>query len=92
MKAAPAVWAGLTLDRPHTMGILNVTPDSFSDGGAYGSAETAIAAGLAMDYSLSVQDVPYPDLREKLLAARQIVDLSQVPAQKSKAAPKKHVP
>ena len=52
----------------------------------------AIAAGLAMDYSLSVQDVPYPDLREKLLAARQIVDLSQVPAQKSKAAPKKHAP
>ena len=45
-----------------------------------------------MDYSLSVQDVPYPDLREKLLAARQIVDLSQVPAQKSKAAPKKHAP
>ncbi|MEG3692558.1 dihydropteroate synthase, partial [Vibrio coralliirubri] len=23
----------LVLDRPHVMGILNVTPDSFSDGG-----------------------------------------------------------
>lgn len=48
MKAAPAVWAGMTLDRPRTMGILNVTPDSFSDGGAYSSAETAIKAGMAM--------------------------------------------
>ncbi len=30
------------------MGILNLTPDSFSDGGAYGSPEAAIAAGRAM--------------------------------------------
>lgn len=30
------------------MGILNVTPDSFSDGGSYASVEEAIAAGLAM--------------------------------------------
>src|SRR5208282_5840301 len=28
-------WAGLALDRPAIMGILNVTPDSFSDGGAF---------------------------------------------------------
>jgi dihydropteroate synthase len=30
------------------MGILNVTPDSFSDGGAFGSAGAAVRAGLAM--------------------------------------------
>jgi dihydropteroate synthase len=30
------------------MGILNLTPDSFSDGGAYRDADAAIAAGLAM--------------------------------------------
>jgi dihydropteroate synthase len=30
------------------MGVLNVTPDSFSDGGRWGNAEGAIAAGLAM--------------------------------------------
>jgi dihydropteroate synthase len=29
-------------------GILNVTPDSFSDGGRYPSVETAVAAGLTM--------------------------------------------
>jgi dihydropteroate synthase len=44
----PAVWAGLTLDRPRIMGIVNVTPDSFSDGGDHGSAEAAIATGLRM--------------------------------------------
>jgi dihydropteroate synthase len=43
-----ASWAGLSLDRPRVMGVLNVTPDSFSDGGAYADAAAAIAAGLAM--------------------------------------------
>jgi dihydropteroate synthase len=31
------------------MGILNVTPDSFSDGGAYRSVEDAVARGLEME-------------------------------------------
>ena len=30
------------------MGILNVTPDSFSDGGEFASFESAVAHGLAM--------------------------------------------
>jgi dihydropteroate synthase len=34
--------------RPGLMGILNVTPDSFSDGGVHLQAETAIEAGLRM--------------------------------------------
>src|SRR5438270_1573846 len=33
-------------DRPIVMGIVNVTPDSFSDGGQFASAEAAIAHGL----------------------------------------------
>jgi dihydropteroate synthase len=41
-------WAALDLDRPAVMGILNVTPDSFSDGGAYGDPASAVAAGRAM--------------------------------------------
>jgi dihydropteroate synthase len=45
--APPAPWAGLTLDRPRIMGVLNVTPDSFSDGGRTDPA-AAIAAGLAL--------------------------------------------
>ena len=44
-------FAGLTLARPALMGIVNVTPDSFSDGGLYDTTEGAIAhaAGLAAE-------------------------------------------
>lgn len=45
---APARWAGFDLSRPLVMGILNVTPDSFSDGGRHAAPEAAIAAGWAM--------------------------------------------
>ena len=30
------------------MGILNVTPDSFSDGGEFATVETAVAHGIEM--------------------------------------------
>jgi len=38
----------LVLDVPRVMGIVNVTPDSFSDGGAHAHAEAAIAHGLRL--------------------------------------------
>ena len=38
----------IRLDQPQVMGILNVTPDSFSDGGRFQGAEDAIAAGVDM--------------------------------------------
>jgi dihydropteroate synthase len=41
-------WAGFALHRPLIMGILNVTPDSFSDGGRFATPDEAVAAGLAM--------------------------------------------
>lgn len=37
-----------TLDRPLIMGIVNVTPDSFSDGGLFASTEHAIEHGLRL--------------------------------------------
>ena len=40
--------AGLPMDRPQIMGVLNVTPDSFSDGGDHFASEDAIARGKAM--------------------------------------------
>lgn len=43
-----AEWAGLSLARPLVMGILNVTPDSFSDGGCHLTPENAITAGRRM--------------------------------------------
>jgi dihydropteroate synthase len=38
----------LPLRRPLVMGILNVTPDSFSDGGRHATFEAAVACGLRM--------------------------------------------
>lgn len=43
-----APWAGLTLDRPRIMGIINATPDSFSDGGDNFSPDQAIETALTM--------------------------------------------
>lgn len=36
------------LDRPRVMGIVNVTPDSFSDGGEHGTTAAAVAHGLKL--------------------------------------------
>ncbi len=47
-RPAAATFAGLRLDRPRLMGIINVTPDSFSDGGEALTAEAAIARGREM--------------------------------------------
>lgn len=38
----------LDLSRPHVMGILNVTPDSFSDGGRYTDLDAALQRALQM--------------------------------------------
>jgi len=38
----------IRLDQPQVMGVLNVTPDSFSDGGRFADAEAAAAAGADM--------------------------------------------
>ena len=46
-RRAPRL-AGLSLDRPRIMGIVNVTPDSFSDGGQHASAQAAIDHGLQL--------------------------------------------
>jgi len=46
-RVRPAL-AGLPLDRPKIMGIVNVTPDSFSDGGEHADTDSAVAHGLAL--------------------------------------------
>ena len=46
-RPRPAL-AGLSMDRPRIMGILNVTPDSFSDGGSFNAPEAALAHATAM--------------------------------------------
>jgi dihydropteroate synthase len=44
----PHSFAGIGLDRPLLMGIVNVTPDSFSDGGRYIVPDIAIAHGRSL--------------------------------------------
>jgi dihydropteroate synthase len=48
IRAPRARLAGLSLDRPRLMGIVNVTPDSFSDGGQHDGTAAAIAHGLRL--------------------------------------------
>ena len=48
LAAARAPWAALAGPPPWVMGVLNVTPDSFSDGGRHLDSGAAVAAGLAM--------------------------------------------
>ncbi len=38
----------LKLDRPRVLGIVNVTPDSFSDGGEYATLDAAVVHGLRL--------------------------------------------
>ena len=48
----------ISLARPRIMGVLNVTPDSFSDGGKNFDPEEAIARGLQMlDEGADIIDV-----------------------------------
>ena len=48
----------LRLDRPRVMGIVNVTPDSFSDGGDHFDADAAVAHGLRLaDEGADILDV-----------------------------------
>jgi dihydropteroate synthase len=50
ITATRPAFAGLALHRARVMGIVNVTPDSFSDGGRLNSAEAAIAHGLQLSH------------------------------------------
>lgn len=40
--------AGLRMDRTHIMGVVNVTPDSFSDGGEFVEVDAAVEYGLSL--------------------------------------------
>jgi dihydropteroate synthase len=48
IESSRAPIAGVDLSRPQLMGIVNVTPDSFSDGGALADAAAAIAYGRTL--------------------------------------------
>jgi dihydropteroate synthase len=56
-SALRAPLCGLTLDRPRIMGILNVTPDSFSDGGTLAGVADAVARARAMADTCDILDI-----------------------------------
>ena len=51
-------FAELTLDRPRIMGVVNVTPDSFSDGGAFADTARAVDHGRRLrDAGADIVDI-----------------------------------
>lgn len=50
-------FSGLAMDRPRLMGILNVTPDSFSDGGLFLRPEAALMQARKMAAGADILDI-----------------------------------
>ncbi|WP_112309682.1 dihydropteroate synthase [Pseudogemmobacter bohemicus] len=57
ISAPRADFCGLSLDRPRIMGILNLTPDSFSDGGRHNAPEAAVARAQEMIRDAEILDI-----------------------------------
>ncbi len=58
LSAPRGTFAGLNMSEPHVMAVLNVTPDSFSDGGDRYDATKAVDDGLKMiDQGATILDV-----------------------------------
>lgn len=58
MTPEPLTFAGLTLDTPRLMGVVNVTPDSFSDGGDFLDSQVAIDHGKRLiDEGADILDI-----------------------------------
>ena len=69
----------LDLSLPRVMGILNVTPDSFADGGRHAGAEAAIEAGLRMvEEGASIIDIGGESTRPGALPVDEAEELRRV--------------
>jgi dihydropteroate synthase len=69
----------LDLTRPVVMGILNVTPDSFSDGGRYAAAEAALArARELVAEGAAIIDVGGQSTRPGSIEVAEAVELARV--------------
>ncbi|NHB76708.1 dihydropteroate synthase [Rhodobacter calidifons] len=77
LTAPRPAFAGLTLDRPRLMGILNVTPDSFSDGGRFLAPEAAQAQAEAMAGGAEIIDVGGESTRPGALEVPQDAEIAR---------------
>lgn len=57
LSAARADFGGLAMDVPRLMGILNITPDSFSDGGLFLRPEAAVMQARRMAAGADIIDI-----------------------------------
>jgi dihydropteroate synthase len=57
LTAPRAALAGLAMDRPRLMGILNVTPDSFSDGGLFATPQSALVQAQRLAETSDILDI-----------------------------------
>lgn len=57
LTAPRPIFAGLSLNLPRLMGILNITPDSFSDGGLFLRPEAAMMAARTMATKADILDI-----------------------------------
>jgi dihydropteroate synthase len=87
----PPPFAGLPSDRPLVMGVVNVTPDSFSDGGRHLDPQRAIAAGHAMlEAGADLLDIGGESTRpgaQAVTAEEEIARILPVLRELAKAAP-----
>ena len=71
--------AGLRMDRPQIMGVVNVTPDSFSDGGQFASSAQAVAHGLRLvSEGASLLDIGGESTRPGSMATPLEIELARV--------------
>jgi len=69
----------LTLDRPRVMGVLNVTPDSFSDGGRFADSAAALAHACRMlDDGADIVDVGGESTRPGAHSAAEAEEIDRV--------------
>ena len=83
----------LDLTEPVVMGVLNVTPDSFSDGGRYLDVDTAVAHALEMiEQGAGIIDVGGESTRPRAAAVTVDEELSRVIPVIERLAPRSSVP
>ena len=70
--------AGLSLDQPRIMGILNITPDSFSDGGQVFAVEAALDRARKMATEADILDIGGESTRPGSAAVAETDEIARV--------------
>ena len=74
-----SIGGGLTAHRPQLMGIINVTPDSFSDGGLHATTAAAIAHGFRLaEQGADILDIGGESTRPGAVAISEAEEIARV--------------